>query len=195
MRIFKREPKEVEAEAKAVAKAMGEGWRHVHDKDNCWCFALVNTEGHQIHVSLNNAPKKYHASVSWPFFDGNRHKPREVENDSLNCNFQRGPDALAREIKRRLFPVLDEFWNQAIQSIEEWKVRKSGQEKTIEELCELCGTRPGVSSPYKIYGGNFGIRNLTVNNDGTKAQLETWDIPIDLVKKIIEMVREANIED
>lgn len=186
-RDFHREPKEVKAEAEALIRALGGRWTYEHASNNGWYFDIIDGKNRRIFINLNDAPKRYEASVSWPRFQNDYQVPKGVERYSAGCDFQRGPEALANAIKKKLVPLLDQYWDESVKMVEHYKAQKDQVKATVVKLNALFGQTPSPQWEHTIYGRN-GIDNINVNHDGTQASIMTDTLPLPLVEAIVKMV-------
>lgn len=185
-RPFSREHAQVQAEAKALEGALAGSWEAEVSEEATWYFCMKNTSsGIRIYVSLAEAPKKYDVCGSWPV-DRN-HRAHHPENPkSIRVGFQRGPDALAAEINRRLVPYLEEHWPLMLESIKKAEADEDGRKAAVEELADLLGTKPSENFKQTIYAGSGSpIYRLQVNHNGTAATIEMNCTPMKFVRKLI----------
>jgi len=196
-RPFSREPAQVQAEAKALEGAMAGAWTAIVDPDNCWCFQMEEKEsGFRIHVSLNDAPKKYAASVSWPT-DRNHAEHRPEDALTIGVGFQRGPAALADAIEKRLLPYVKQQWPLMLEKIAKTEANEDGAMAAVQEIAGLLHTKPSDNFKQTVYGkSGTPIHRIQVGHDGSRVTLDMGNcsVPIEFARKLIAFCEE-NYED
>ena len=197
-RPFSREHAQVQAEAKALEGALAGSWEAEVSEEATWYFCMENkSSGIRIHISLAEAPKRYIVCGSWPLDRNHRlHHPENPE--SIGVGFQRGPDALAAEINRRLVPYLEEHWPLMLASITKAEADEDGRKAAVQELADLLGTKPSDNFEQTVYGGvSSPIYRLQVNHNGTAATIDMGNCStsMDFVRKLIAFCKENYTDD
>lgn len=100
------------------------------------------------------------------------------------------PVQLAKSIRKRLFPFIEEFLPKFLNDLELRRAKKQSRIAAAQELCKILDRKPSEVYPWDV-SGRWNISNIRVGEDGTGAIVEFDDeLPIELVKKLIQFMKE-----
>jgi len=187
---FNRDKEEVVAEAKALLAVMP-GWELARPVESYWCFGLRQKDtGYEIHVSLNEAPKKYIVSGSWPGGKHNRYMaPKNEVKIGVGC--KRGHEVLAQQIEKRLMPHIREEWPKILAQLQHEEDCENGRNATVQEFADLLDKEPSKNYPETVWGGSDSyVRKIQVNYDGSGVTIELdTSLPKELAEKLIRWLQ------
>lgn len=203
MRVLKRKfvynPISVREEITTILQFLP-GWRIKKPTDEfagTYCGEIINDEkpGYRIWIGLRDAPKKYSAENYWPDWPNNinvnvRSVNVRKEHLIIGTDFQRGPEAFAAAIKKRLIPYIDENLPEVLQQYEKLKSELDAKNATIFDLSYLFGNKGLL--PEHTVSGKWGINEIQVNDSGTSGvvQMSYSSFPIEFIKKLIYFMKE-----
>jgi len=112
--------------------------------------------------------------------------------------FQRGPEALATEINRRLLPYLEKQWPLMLEAIKKTEADEDGMKAAVQELADLLGTEPSTNFKQTVHAGaGIPIYRLQVNHNGTRATVDMGNcsVPMAFVRKLIVFCKKEYNDD
>ena len=191
MRTFNRELDDVKKEAEALQAAMP-GWSAIIMPNHYWAFKMKeDATGIELFVSLNEAPKKYKVSGSWPI-DRN-HRSYSPENEqNIGVGFQRGHQALADGIQKRLLPYVRQQWPLILEQIEKAHTNEDGQKACLKEFQELLGVQPSENFPNTVFGRQSCLHEIRPNHNGSRVtvKMSNCSVTTDFARKLVRFIQE-----
>lgn len=197
-RTFKYEPDQVRAEVEAILKLLP-GWKLKESNDpspHDYVGEIVreNDPNYRISIGLRNAPNRYSAENFWPYGPSG-YSSYSVEHLSISTDFQRGPEAFADAIKKKLIPYIDLHIGTVLDEIQHEKDRIKTHKSAVDDLCKVFDRRPSPHYP-NVVDGRWGIFQVSVNESGERALIDMsrTSFPIDFIKKFAAFMKENSPE-
>ena len=200
---FERTSEAVQREADALVAALGDEWEAIHSNDCTWNFSVKNQQGHTLLVDLRDADKannrKYEVRVQWP--GGRSHRVNAPQdNKSFGCGYDRGSEALAQTIQKRVMPFVLEHWQERLDAVQKIEDDEDSMIVMVHRLEERFGRQQSEhpASRSTVYGSTkTGVHAVQLNHDGSRGtvDLSRSSLPMDLVFKLIDFLEENNAGD
>jgi hypothetical protein len=156
--------------------------------------AEITVDGVPIAPSWSEYQKRLTIGVSWPrlkdgsylsprYFMSSRDAPDRVD---INCNIARGAEAIAKDVRRRLLPLVTPLYAQA----QEYKAQREEQFRQVEAVEAMFIARFGYTKP------QFRGDSLYRSDDpghirviaGDSIYFERFYLPRDLAIKVLELI-------
>lgn len=112
------------------------GWRVVVGE---WSVDLVREDGATIGLDDRTDKRIIFTGIPPRFADGERYYGNGEERPSITCASSRAPEAMAREIRRRLIPTYDHAYAVARAYVDRHDARRVQAEQAAERLAFVTG--------------------------------------------------------
>jgi hypothetical protein len=182
--------------ARAVAAELGDAWS-LGDEIG-WGFQMNGPGGQRLHIASEKGGRaEIHGVYPSPtayYFDGEQHR-------SIGVSLSRGPEAIAREIRRRVMPdyvatlakvkAADERHREAYEARQEYagKVyRVIGKEPPALEHWQQRHAEADTRSSVDLSGFAGGNGHVDISFDATKAGIEISGLRSGVVLQILELL-------
>jgi hypothetical protein len=174
--------------AVSVATALGEGW--VVDTnaeyDGYRVVYIDGPDGLRLAVGLDwrNSDRMDVSGVYPPNPDRSASEGHRLKQHKIGMSRFRGPEVMAKEIRRRLLPGFTEDLKALLDSRQKAADAEVARRRAINTLL-LCNV-PGASQT--LDGLYFPGGSVRMNADGTSARIEMYSVPTALTHRILKLL-------
>jgi hypothetical protein len=196
---------EVRDLVRQIATALGTDWEVVETDEPMRHGAHIrNAEGVYLFIRDEDAGYARANEKGKVTIDGSPYKVPGVERDDypyrpygtkpprISVSKSRGPDTIAKEIRRRLLADVEREHNE---TIERMLRRKSNERSQASIVAELAALIPGAY----VRGGEVSSRigsgslygDLTVSHDGTKVEAKLRGLTVEQAKRVAAILAEG----
>lgn len=168
-----------------IAEALGDGWRVDTVSDYGWQTAIFGPADEVLHLS--KADRTIHFSrlaISGGYnhlADKYDQYPRNLDHVKITVSRDRGPEAIAREISRRLLPKYREEIERVKASVASDRAATSAREAAEGCIAEITGSSAGYLNLSEGYG------SVKVNYGGETATVELRGISVGLAIEVLKL--------
>ncbi|WP_326554645.1 hypothetical protein [Micromonospora sp. NBC_01813] len=161
--------------AVAVAKELGEGWRHDDETvANHWYANIFGPDGEYLMVGVDSYKPKTHIDISgWmpgDLLDSGAYL-RDLETISIKVGKDRGTATIAKEISRRLLPQYQENLRIARDRAKQSLADRAERDRAVTVVAALLGVEPprprlGTNPDQAVYVYSPGRVGVAVRKGG-----------------------------
>ena len=181
----------------ALAREIAEhlpGWK-AEPSDGGWLAYLTHADGPRI--ALRHDHGRVKAMGTWPVATNGQHFYPYKDSADISCAAGRGPEAIAKDITRRLLPGYLRLWQEQDRKRQEAERSDKEAQSLVRRLEDLFGlerrdhARHGRNDSMHIY---YRRASFTVHRyGGCKVDISTDDA--DTVVRLAELVKALREED
>lgn len=177
-----------------IASALGEGWTVNADPDrSTWNVEIDGPDDERLYLSKGNkAPcdsvTRLCISGGYGHLAEYAQMPYQLQRAEITVSRDRGPEVIAKEIRRRLFPT----YHAEMSRIREAVDRSTNAAKLRGELAARLGGREISHSSSEsrtvvsVPGGS-----ITINYEATGCSVDLYSCPVDVAVLLAEALRKA----
>lgn len=192
-----------------VATGLGHGWSVLPNTDeesghpdNRFLPRVRHTDGRELFFSRTRASegRLEISGANWPKYQDKENRtqyirphelhPREA-HPSITVSASKSPDAIAKDIARRLLPEYTRIMELCRVKAAEWSTYHTNELDTYKEACALLQVsestnQPGHISLYKDGDAGYGYGSVIVS--GSTMKLEINSMSLEMLRKIAPII-------
>lgn len=165
--------------------------------------ATLTLPGAVLYLSYDSYRKRLNVGVEWPSYKdsrGNRQMVRpdsfltweerkQVSTTSITCDIARAPEAIAKDITRRLLPVVVPFYARALEYIREQEASRDKRMAVAKRIAAAFNYRLPSDGRDEMYGAG-NLPTLEVGYDGN-VRIKHLDVSEETAFKVLALLAKA----
>ena len=167
------------------------------DEERCrgrFC-KIVHKSGDGRSLYINRKGDKHQVSCEWPRYDGSYYQPSDADISTpttIGVSVSRGPEALAKDIQRRLVPMYDVQYPHQVERMRK-QINHDNSEFEIRNhiVVDMLGSSVSQMESKRVQGVRVyrhGVYQISVSGERVKLELDY--LPKELAMEIVEMLKQ-----